>query len=223
MSKGRDIKALLFDFDGTIVESEGPAYRSWQELYAEHGHELEMSDWAGALGTLGGFDAIAHLEALIGAELPERDDLVTRRRLRKRRLVEAEGFRAGVERYLADAEELGLMVAIVTSDSNEWIDWNLKRLGRSEGWACIHCADGDRAKAKPDPYLYLAALASLGFDADQAIAIEDSPNGVAAAKAAGLFCVAVPNAITGQLDLSDADVILGSLEDLPLEELLAGL
>ncbi|MPZ70941.1 MAG: HAD-IA family hydrolase, partial [Actinobacteria bacterium] len=87
-------------------------------------------------------------------------------------------------------------------------------------WACIHCADGDHAKAKPDPHLYLAALASLGLDADQAIAIEDSPNGVAAAKAAGLFCVAVPNPITATLDLSRADVILGSLEDMPLEELL---
>ncbi|MPZ69826.1 MAG: HAD-IA family hydrolase, partial [Actinobacteria bacterium] len=180
MSRGREIKALLFDFDGTIVESESPAYRSWLEVYAEHGHELEMSVWASALGTLGGFDAIAHLEGLIGAELPDRGDLATRRRLRKRQLVEAEGFRAGVERYLEDAEALGLLVAIVTSDSTDWIAWNLGRLGRSEGWACIHCADGDHAKAKPDPHLYLAALASLGLDADQAIAIEDSPNGVAA-------------------------------------------
>lgn len=216
----RNIQALLFDFDGVIVESEGPAYQSWREVYAEHGHELPISDWAGALGTLHGFDPVAHLEGLMGAELHGADDIRKRRRLRKHQLVAATGFRAGVERYLDDARDLGLKVAIVTSDSTEWIEWNLERLDRSAGWDCINCADGDVKKAKPDPHLYRAALAHLEIDATQAIAIEDSPNGIKAAKAAGLFCVVTLNEVTAQLDLSAGDLILESLDEIPLKDLL---
>ena len=202
------------------METEGPAYQSWREVYAEHGHELPIADWAGALGTLNGFDPVAHLEGLMGADLPDADDIRKRRRLRKHQLVEAAGFRAGVERYLDDARYLGLKVAIVTSDSTEWIEWNLERLGRSAGWDCINSADGDVKKAKPDPHLYRAALAHLGIDADQAVAIEDSPNGIKAAKAAGLFCVVTPNEVTVQLDLNAGDLILESLDRMPLRELL---
>ena len=78
----------------------------------------------------------------------------------------------------------------------------------------------DVERVKPDPALYLAALDALGLDATEAIALEDSPNGIAAAKAAGLFCVAIPNAMTHDLDVSAADLRLASLADLPLAELL---
>ena len=76
------------------------------------------------------------------------------------------------------------------------------------------------AQAKPAPDLYLAALHALGIDASEAVAFEDSPNGILDAKRAGLYCVAVPNLITAQLDLSKADLLVASLLDLPLEQLL---
>jgi beta-phosphoglucomutase-like phosphatase (HAD superfamily) len=84
----------------------------------------------------------------------------------------------------------------------------------------LRCEE-DAARHKPDPDLYLAALDGLGIPADEAIAIEDSPNGVRAAQAAGVFGVAVPNPVTAQLDLSHADLRLDSLEDVPLAELLS--
>src|SRR5581483_4526851 len=95
------------------------------------------------------------------------------------------------------------------------------RLDEAAGWDAICTADRDPARAKPAPVLYLEALEQLDVTADQAVAFEDSPNGVLAAKAAGIFCVAVPNEVTRDLGLDDAgaDIVLESLADLPPESL----
>jgi len=83
----------------------------------------------------------------------------------------------------------------------------------------LRCRD-DVNHAKPAPDLYIAVLACLGVSPSEAVAIEDSPNGVIAAKQAGMFCVAIPNSITATLDLSQADLVLRSLSDVALRELL---
>ncbi|MEA2644346.1 MAG: hypothetical protein QOG08_1372, partial [Chloroflexota bacterium] len=83
----------------------------------------------------------------------------------------------------------------------------------------VRCRD-DVNRAKPAPDLYIAVLDCLGVSPSEAFAIEDSPNGVIAAKQAGMLCVAIPNSITAKLDLSQADVVLRSLSDLPLRDLL---
>jgi beta-phosphoglucomutase-like phosphatase (HAD superfamily) len=93
-------------------------------------------------------------------------------------------------------------------------------LGLRDAFDFIECAEGDRSLAKPFPALYLSALHLLRLTADQAIAIEDSPNGIHAAKAAGLFCLGYANDVTRQLDLSEADVVVDSLDDLPLSQAL---
>ena len=98
---------------------------------------------------------------------------------------------------------------------------HLGRLERAEHFDAIVTADGDRGRAKPQPTLYLEALSELGLDTDEAVAFEDSTNGVRAAKAAGLFCVAVPNGITAGMALDDADLLVPSLAELPFESLLA--
>ena len=121
-----NIRGLLFDFDGLLVDTETPGRRSWEEIYREHGH-----------------------------------------------------------------------------------DWDL-----------IVAANGDRDRAKPRPDLYLEALLRLGIRADEAIAFEDSPNGLRAAKGAGIYCVAVPNPVTATLAFDEADLVLESLADVPLEDLL---
>jgi beta-phosphoglucomutase-like phosphatase (HAD superfamily) len=78
-------------------------------------------------------------------------------------------------------------------------------------------------RVKPDPALYRAVLDAIGVQASDAVALEDSPNGVMAAKRAGMACVAVPNALTARLDLSAADVRLTSLAEVSLGDLLARL
>lgn len=213
------VRALLFDFDGLLVDTESPAFAAWRRVYSQHGQELPLDRWSAAIGTVGGFDPLAHLEALVGAPL-ERDVLEAGRLDHELTLVEAEEFRPGVTEYLADAERLGLRKAIVSSGSRPWIDGHLRRLERLYGWDAIVTADGVRARAKPSPTLYLEALDALAVGEGDAVAFEDSPNGVRAAKAAGLYCVAVPNAVTAALGLDEADVVLESLASLPLPALI---
>jgi beta-phosphoglucomutase-like phosphatase (HAD superfamily) len=99
---------------------------------------------------------------------------------------------------------------------------HLERLERAVGWHAIVTADHDAERAKPRPTLYLEALAELGVDASDAVAFEDSPNGAAAAKAAGIYVVGIPNAVTADLGLDGAaDLVVASLADLPPGELLS--
>ena len=213
------IRGLLFDFDGLLVDTETPSRAAYEHLYRRHGHELPLDRWATLVGTIGAeFDPYVHLEELVGKPL-DRDELDDWRRAREDELVDLEDLRPGVEDLLADAREHGLRTAIVSSSDDWWIQRHLGRLERSNGWDAIVAANGDVERAKPAPTLYLDALRLLELSPDEAVAFEDSPNGVRAAKAAGLFCVAVPNPITATLALDEADVIVESLEDVSLAAL----
>ncbi len=215
-----NVRGLLFDFDGLLIDTETPGRRSWEEIYREHGHELPLDQWATKIGTIGTpFDPATHLGELLGTEL-DREALVARRRARHRELIDLEDLRPGVDDYLSTAVERGLRTAIVSSSDDDWIEAKLTRLGHGHDWAAIVAANGDVERAKPRPTLYLDALDRLGLRADEAIAFEDSPNGVRAAKAANIFCVAVPNPVTATLAFDEADLLLESFADLPLEKLL---
>jgi HAD superfamily hydrolase (TIGR01509 family) len=207
------IDALLLDFDGTIWDSEAAVFRAYRELYADHGFELPIDRWVAGVGTLDGFDPADELEALLGRAI-ESDAIDPWASL------EHIGLRPGVRGYIDGARIRGLSLGIVSSNSAEWVRPHLVRLGIADVWDVILTADGDVAIAKPDPHLYREALRRLGVDASRAVAIEDSTHGIAAAKAAGIFCVAVPNEVTRRLDLSAADVLVGSLDELPLDRLL---
>jgi HAD superfamily hydrolase (TIGR01509 family) len=213
------IRALLFDFDGLLVDTEGPSFAAWAGVYREHGHELTLDTWSAAIGTLDGFDPFADLEGRLGRSL-DRDTVVARRKELEYAASDLEELRDGVADYLHEAERRGLARAIVSSSGVDWITRHLERLDLLEGWNCIVAANGDATRAKPRPTLYLEALDRLAVAADEAIAFEDSPNGITAAKAAGIYCVAVPNPTTAALDVTHADLVLRSLEEVPLGELL---
>lgn len=213
------IRALIFDFDGLILDTEGPEFQTWQEVYAAHGGTLRFETWAETIGTIGGFDPYAELERQIGHPI-DREAIRHRRRQRFQELIVAEPARPGVVDYLEAARQRGLGLAVASSSPRAWVTGHLERLGLYRYFRCICCAE-DVARVKPDPALYQAALAALGVGAAEAIALEDSPHGVTAAKRAGLFCVAVPNPLTSQLSLAHADLQIESLAALPLAQLLA--
>src|SRR5262249_54309165 len=121
--------------------------------------------------------------------------------------------------YVEAAAGLGLKLAVASSSSRDWVAGHLDRLGLLGHFDVLKCSD-DVVQVKPDPGLYRAVLDALGVVPHRAIALEDSPNGIAAAKGAGLFCVAVPNALTGRLVLDGADLRVPSLTELPLAQLL---
>ena len=219
MGEADSIRALLFDFDGTLWDSESAVFDAYRRLYAAHGHDLPVDEWAAGVGTLGGFDPVADLEARLGRELQQASvDGASWDRVVGS--LDDIGLRPGVRRYLDDAVARGLSLGIVSSNDREWVEEHVRRLGVADVWSVIATADGDLERAKPSPGLYAEALAAVDARASEAVAIEDSPNGIAAAKAAGVFCLAVPNEVTAELDLSAADLLVDSLEDLPLEELL---
>jgi len=127
----------------------------------------------------------------------------------------------GVERCLDEADVLGFGLAIASSSDRGWVEGHLARLGLLARFHRIVCR-GDVARVKPAPDLYLAAVAALGGAPGDALAIEDSANGITAAKRAGLVCVAVPTDVTRGLALDHADLRLASLEEgLPLRDLVA--
>ncbi len=212
------IRGLIFDFDGLILDTELPGVQCWQEIYREHGCEFPVSTYARSVGTLPRvFNVYDHLEAQIGRPI-DRDALQQRRFQRSVEIILQQPVLPGVEDHLREAKQRGLKLGVASSSSREWVAGHLERLELLPLFDHLSCGDMV-ALTKPHPELYQAALASLQIDAHEAIAFEDSPHGVTAAKAAGIFCVAVPNQVTKQLTFPHADLQLSSLAEMTFEEL----
>lgn len=216
----REIRGLVFDFDGLIVDTEVPAFRSWEEIYEEHGCKLPLSSWVTLIGTSARpFEPFDYLQEQYGRPL-DRISIEERRQRRRIELVEAEPLLPGIKDYLENARRLGLRLGVASSSAHDWVDGHLHRLGIHDQFHCIKCRE-DVSNTKPSPDLYLAAITALEVLPEETIAFEDSPNGIIAAKKAGLFCVAVPNTLTAELSIQEADLIIPSLAELPLERLLS--
>jgi HAD superfamily hydrolase (TIGR01509 family) len=212
------IKALIFDFDGLILDTEVPEYQSWVELYQAYDRVLPLEKWLECIGTTDAFNPYDDLEQQLG-RLINRAEVRIQRRARFAELMADQAILPGVQDYIATAKHLGLKLGVASSSPREWVLGYLSHFGLASDFDAIRC--GNEVKAtKPDPALYWDILHALGVQADEAIALEDSPNGILAAKRAGIFCVAVPNALTRQLSLNLADFQIDSLADLPLEQIL---
>lgn len=214
------IRALILDFDGLILETEIPDYDAWREVYESYGAALPLSAWEDVIGQQmadSGFDPIANLEQQIGRPL---DKQLVGRQHEQRYMprVLAEPIMPGVERLISDARQRQLRLAIASSSHADWVNGHLNRLALAAHFDVIKTAD-DVKRTKPDPALYLEALKSLDISPHEAVVFEDSPNGVKAAKRAGIFVVAVPTPITERFDLTDADMIIPTLADLSLDDL----
>jgi beta-phosphoglucomutase-like phosphatase (HAD superfamily) len=213
------IRALVFDLDGLILDTESVVYRSWESAYQRHGVPLPLDLWQRAIGS-----DETHFEPLsfLLAQRPglDVDDLQAQRRVVRDRLLARLGACAGVPERIAEARALGLRLAVASSSERGWVEHHLGRLGLRDHFSALRCRD-DVARVKPDPTLYRSALAALDVAPEHAVAFEDSPNGVAAAVAAGMRCVAIPGPMTRGLRFDAAHLQLESLAELPLAEILA--
>ena len=213
------IEAVILDFDGLILDTETPFRRSWGEIYEKHGLTVSSSAWAEMLGSSADpVEAYALLESHLGKAV-DRAAIRTRRMVRELELLEAEDVMPGVRELIEDATARGIRLGIASSSERDWVVGHLARIALRERFDAIVCAEDVKA-TKPAPDLYEAALACLGVSSAQALAFEDSIHGVAAAKAAGLFCVAVPNRVTRHLAFPEADWVVETLAGRALAEFI---
>lgn len=214
------IKAIIFDFDGLIIDTETPDYDSWNQVFTNHDAHLSLDEWLPFVGQAvgaGGFDPYALPEERSG-QLIDRQRIRQQRRSHYRNIVDRQPILPGVEETISEAQSLDLGLAIASSSDRKWVTEHLSKRNMLQHFAAIYTRD-DVARAKPAPDLYLAAIRALDVAPHEALAFEDSRNGMLAAKRAGLVCVAVPNTMTQSLDFTEADLILNSLLDYKLTEL----
>jgi HAD superfamily hydrolase (TIGR01509 family) len=213
--------AVLFDFDGLILDTETPILEAWQAAYRRHGLELTIDLWQHALGTTGGFDPFQDLCLRTGRELA-REELLAQIQEQNWAHCERQELLPGVVDVITAARDAGLSRAVASSSSVGWVERWLVRHGIRDSFQAV-CGRDDVERVKPAPDLYLLAASRLGVAPDACVVFEDSPNGMRAARAAGMRCVAVPNGLTRQLTLPDPDLVVSSLAERPLGEILGAL
>jgi HAD superfamily hydrolase (TIGR01509 family) len=211
----------VLDFDGLIVDTETPIFEAWLAAYRRRGRSIGLEEWQHALGTHGGFDPLLHLEALLGGIL-DRETVLAEVKRATTEGCDGQPLLPGVEALLRDAQSLDLGRAVASSSSCGWVEGWLER-HRIRALLDVVVARDDVRKVKPDPELFRLAASRLGVAPEACVVFEDSPNGMRAALAAGMRCVAVPNALTRPLPRPEVDLVLGSLDERPLAEILGAL
>lgn len=205
-----DCEAVLFDFDGVIIDSEWPIYTSWKRVFEGEGHELRIETYVQCIGS--DFDTWSpekYLESLTGKSYEWQ-------KINAQRQVELESDLVGVE-TLSGVRELiqkikadGKKIAVVSSSTHSWVDSWLEKLDLMKEMDEVVCR-GDAPKIKPAPDLYIEACRRLSLAGEACLVIEDSLNGVKAAKAAQCVALAVPSRLTSCLDFSISDAKISEL------------
>ena len=209
--------AIVFDFDGLIVDTEGAGFISWLEVYERFGAELNLNDWSHATGYIGGFDPAVHLERLLGRRL-DWSQIIPEREARNWALTLQARTLPGIEPLFQAAREHGLRIGVASNSGNGWVEDGLKRLGLRTFVDAVVTREMV-LNPKPAPDVYLKTAQALGIEPNRAVALEDSEPGCRAAKQAGMKAVAIPNRFSERQDFKVADLIVRSAEDLDLKRL----
>jgi len=213
------IKAIIFDFDGLILDTETPEFHSWQEIYAQYGAELSLEEWVACVGTTQEvFDPIENLQARSNQTINP-DQTLKVLHEKANRHIARQPILPGILDYLNEAKQLNLKIGLSSSSTREWVTGHLSRLNLLDYFDVI-CTSDDVKAVKPDPALYRCAAESLNLEPQAAIALEDSLNGMLSAKQAGLHCFVIPNPITRYLDFKGADGVFTALTDISLADLI---
>jgi putative hydrolase of the HAD superfamily len=213
------LKGIIFDFDGLIIDTEMPGCNAWAELFNQHGFSFTIEDWKKAIGTgPTAYNPASHLSQLTQGRLDPQ--VIQKQTLaRVRELIESQPILPGVLDFIIGAERLGLPMAVASSSNRDWVEGYLLKLGIRKFFKVV-CTSDDVTNVKPDPELFILATKNLGIDPSEAIIFEDSPNGIRAAKAAGISCIAIPNDITKSMDLSLATRVVNSFLELDPHDLI---
>lgn len=212
------IQAVIFDFDGLLMDTEGTMLASWQFEWRQHGLELDTTTFFADHGGDVTAERYADLARAAGAGYDRHAS--HQRRIAFRDVLNADlGLLPGIADWLDQAAAMGLRLAIASSSPRVWVRGLLARTGHLDKFDVVACGD-EVAAPKPDPAVYLLALRRLGVLARHCVAIEDAPHGVAAAHAASLRCVAIPGKHADLRRFTAADLVLRSAAELSLADAL---
>ena len=210
--------AVLFDFDGVIVDTEMAIYQAWRRTFLAHGHDLPLGIYTRCIGSdFETWSPKTHLEELTGLGF-DWHQLDATRQVEIRTDLDGYGPMPGAVELIASLARRGVARAVVSSSHHQWVDGWLERIDLVRHMPLTICR-GDAPRIKPAPDLFHEAARQLGVAPADCLVIEDSANGLLAATAAGMSTWIVPNDVTRGLDFSLADRVLPSL--LEVEELLA--
>jgi putative hydrolase of the HAD superfamily len=211
------IKAIIFDFDGLIIDTETAWYEAYKEALGFYNADLPLDEFAKCIGT---HDTVLfeYFKSQLGesCNVQEIESRASDIHRVKMATVQA---REGVKEYLEEAKSSGYRIALASSSSREWVTHFLGELGLLEYFESITTRD-DVENVKPAPDLYLKAVKRLNISPSEAIAFEDSLNGLNAAVAAGLKCVIVPNPVTESLTFEKHEIRLKSMAERSLAEVI---
>lgn len=217
------LQALLFDFDGVILDTETPLFAAWEHTFHHYGAvPIGLDEWVASVGLHDDdprmLDPIGRLRSML-SQLPDDAEIQAVRRRFRDDLLDSSPVRSGVEGLLAQCHELEIAAAIASSSPLDWIERHLRPRGLLSKFGSYSCAGGG-VPGKPDPAVYLNAARALGVQPKECLAIEDSLHGVAAAKAAGMRCIAAPTQVTEHLHFDHADARVETLEEIVLADWL---
>ncbi len=198
-----NIRGIIFDFDGVLVDTEWAIYQSWVRLYSREGKEISIETYAPCLGAgYTHWDPAKHLEELTGKEY----DWVTETAMRQAEIeadLQESGLMEGAIELFDWCEQQGIRLTVASSSSRRWVAGWLEKLGITERFCGVFTRT-DGYPVKPNPALFHAAQHCLGLSAEECLIIEDSENGTRAAQNAGIPCTAIANRMTCHSDLSRA-------------------
>lgn len=186
------LRAIIFDFDGTILDTETTEFRRWEALYREHGRELSLADWQRGVGTWDAFDPWAGLPDEVRGNCEQVRETLHSGILSD---IAAQDLRPGVRELLEAVRPAHLRLALATSSDRDWVTRWLRQHNLLDIFE-VMATRYDVARVKPDPELYLLAAHRLGLAPHECLAVEDSLNGATAAVAAGMRVVVAPNEVT---------------------------
>ena len=211
------IKAIIFDFDGLIIDTESVWYESYKETLKSYQFDLPLAEFGECIGS----DETV-LNTYFKKNLGEScnvDEIENRAFDIYKTKMSSPEARIGVLDYLQEASEMGFKIGLASSSSKEWVTKYLKELGLLNYFEVIVTRD-DVEKVKPAPDLYLKAINDLKIDSSEGIAFEDSLNGSIAAMTAGLKCVIVPNSVTELSSFENYSLRLNSMSEKSLSEVI---
>lgn len=206
------IRGLVFDFDGLILDTETALIDAYGDVYAEHGFAFDRKEFVEQVGSI---DIVFDPWKPFG-EKADRKALETVRRTYNRSRLERQPVLPGVRALLDEARTEGLELGVASNSGHEWVEGHLRRLGLHAHFRFFGCRE-DVREPKPEPELYRLVVNQLGLRPCEAVALEDSRTGITAARRAGLWAVAVPNASTCTQDLSLAHLKAASMEELSVK------